>query len=982
MADPHRALGRFFDGELPDSEVDGFRAHLATCKRCQTELEELMQLDVLGTRHLQLQGLKVPKVVQLKPAPRPQWLKWGGVGLALAATVALVVSARLWRGPSEELWQPAGPDVRLAEARSSYPKAAQWHRQSVPLGPESGSERSLSEVSKVGDDPLAVASFLLARNDPGLVRQALEHLAQIRSPDESSDSERAMAYLVRGDPEAADFEEALRYAEMALRRNPKHGPALWNKALALRGLGLNLLAAKTFDQVAQLGEQGWATEAPTKAEQLRSQTAHVRETWNAAKDAAEALVKGGSTLPDEALNAPIARRLFYDAVRTRSSSADVVALLPLAEQMDQRSGGTFLQEYVRKIANRDFRVRGPEAAKFRRLAVDHETSLIQELSHSPEDDIALGALTWSPTAVLSQEELQALQTHVEKVGDPWFQALLAMKRAGREERSDLQAASKLLEDAIPKADALRLQYRSLQMRVSLITYRLRASDLNQARAEAVAAWKAAEVARDWGMQRQIIQLEAQLARLRKDYPVAKAYLGEAIERNREDHVPSEELFNRQQLAMLEVENLNMDAAREQMDAAIATGQAIDYIGAGVLADVTRKRASALDRQVMDKFRANLSQAPANERALGKEAIGRWTIEVNPAEGRKLLQDLIQEIGRPSDPDGHEARARAFASSALMMDAAKRNDFAAVLSLFSEEAGGVPFPATCAVALNLDAERGAVVVRGPTGQVEGAYDGDRKDPLPRTLAGFVPEWLVAKLKGCSQVKVVARPPLFGRLGALPDSIAWSYLLLDRSAAKVPTGAPQPGPHLVVQSPSQSKLATRLGLKPPPALITSLSPPPGVAVIEGTEATPERILPALETSADVDLIMHSMLDPHSGEAFLVAAEGVSGDTVTAEQIRELKLTKHPTVMLSACRAAHTAPVLYEARSIPAAFLLAGAHAVFAADEEVPADEGPRFFEAIRGRIHEGTPPAIALHEVRQAWLAEGKVTKWALGVLLFE
>src|SRR4051812_13481066 len=137
MADPHRALGRFFDGELPDSEVDGFRTHLATCKRCQAELEELMQLDVLGTRHLQLQALRSPKVVELRPAPRPQWARWGAVGLALAATVALVVSAPWQRGPSQELWQPAGSDVRLAEARSSYDKAEQWHRQQNLLGPES-----------------------------------------------------------------------------------------------------------------------------------------------------------------------------------------------------------------------------------------------------------------------------------------------------------------------------------------------------------------------------------------------------------------------------------------------------------------------------------------------------------------------------------------------------------------------------------------------------------------------------------------------------------------------------------------------------------------------------------------------------------------------------------------------------------------------------------------------------------------------------
>jgi len=979
MADPHRALGRFFDGELPESEVDGFRTHLATCKRCQAELEELMQLDVLGTRHLQLQALRSPKVVELRPAPRPQWARWGAVGLALAATVALVVSAPWSRGPSQELWQPAGSDVRLAEARSSYDKAAQWHRQQNLLGPESRPMRPLSELSKVGDDPLAVASFLLARNDPGLVRQALDQLGQVPSPDERSDSERAMAFLVRGNAETADFEEALRYSEKALRRNPKHGPALWNKALALQGLGLNLLAAKTVDQVAQLGEQGWATEARNRAERLRSEAAHLRETWNTARDAAQGLVKSGSTLPDVALNAPISRQLFFHAVRTRISSADVVALLPLAEQLDQRSGGTFLQDYVRKIAGRDFKVRGPEAAKYRRLVVDRETALIPELARSPEHDIALGAMTFLDPR-LNADELKALEAHVAWVGDPWFEILLSMKRAAEVEPRDLQAAIKLLEDARAKADSLRLQYRSMQVGTQLILFQLRASDLGAASAAAAAAWKSAEAARDWGMQVQIIQLLAQLARVRKDhdYPVAKAYLGEAIERSREEHQPEQELFNRQQLALLEMEALNADAAREQLDAAIATGGTLDAVGAGVLADVSRKRASPLDRQVIDKFRASLDQLSPVERALGMETVGRWTIEVSPEEGRKLLQGLVQQIGTPPDPDGDQARARSFAFSALMMDAAKRKDFAGFVQLVEQEAGG-PFPATCAVALNLDVERGAVVVRGASGALDGGYDGDRTVALPETLEGFVPERLLSGLRGCQEVKVVARPPLFGRLGALPDSMAWSYVLLGRP----PAGPLQQGPHLVVQTPTPSALTKRLQLVALHGFVPSQPPPPGVSVLEGADAVPSRILAGLATAVDADLVMHGWVNPHSGEAFLLAAEEPgAGDTITATQLRAAKLNGHPTVMLSACHGAHTPSVLYEARSLPAAFLQAGARAVLAAQVEVPEDEGPRFFEAVRARIHEGISPAVALRDVRQSSLSEGKVKNWVQSVLLFE
>jgi len=979
MADPHRALGRFFDGELPESEVDGFRTHLATCKRCQAELEELMQLDVLGTRHLQIQALKSPKVVQLKPAPRPPWLRWGStVGLAVAAT--LVATVALWpRGPSRDLWQPAGPEVRLAEARSSYPAASQYHRQQNVLGPDTRALRPLSDLSKVGDDPLAVASFLLARNDPGLVKQALDQLALVPAPDASSDSEHAMAYLIRGDAEAADFEQALRFAEKALKANPKHGPALWNKALALQGLGLSLLAAKTFDQVAQLGEPGWASEARNRAERLRAEAAHLREAWNAAREAALALEKSGSSLPDVALNAPISRQMFFHAVRTRTSSADVVTLLPVAEQLDQRSGGTFLQDYVRKIAGRDFKVRGPEAAKYRRLVVEGETGLIPELTRSPEHDIALGAMTFLDPR-LDADQLKALEAHVAWVGDPWFEVVLVMKRAQEMEPRDSQAAIKLLEDARAKADSLRLQYRSMQVGAQLIEFQLRASDLSAASAAAAATWKSAETTRDWGMQVQIIQLLGQLARLRKDhdYPVAKAYLGEAIERNREEHQPEQELFNRQQLALLEVEALNMDAAREQLDAAIATGGELDSVGAGVLADVSRKRASPLDRQVIDRYRATLDKASPGDRALGKETVGRWTIEVNPEEGRKLLQDLIQEIGAHFDPDGDLARARSFAFSALLMDAAKRKDFAGFVALVEQEAGAT-FPATCAVALNLDMERGAVMVRGASGALDGDYDGNRAVSLPETLDGFVPERLLSGLRGCQQVKVVARPPLFGRLGALPNSIAWSYEMLGRP----PAGPVQQGRHLVVQTPAESARVKRLQLGALHGFMSTHPAPSGVFALEGHEAVPSRILAELATAGDADLVMHGWVNPHSGEAFLLAAEEPGGgDTITATQIRATKLNGHPTVMLSACHGAHTPSMLYEARSLPAALLQAGARAVLAAHVDVPEDEGPRFFEAVRARIHEGTAPAVALRDVRQSWLSEGKVKNWVESVLIFE
>src|SRR5262249_38878806 len=163
-----------------------------------------------------------------------------------------------------------------------YGRASQHHPPGAMLGPESKlPPLRLQEMAKLGEDHLAVASALLVRGEPALVENALSELDPLSTPD--AFSERAMAYLVRSDPERLDPEEALRWTERALQLNPKHGPALWNKALALQDLGLNMLAAKTFDQVAELNEPGWSNEARDRARRLRDDVAGVRDEWHQAR---------------------------------------------------------------------------------------------------------------------------------------------------------------------------------------------------------------------------------------------------------------------------------------------------------------------------------------------------------------------------------------------------------------------------------------------------------------------------------------------------------------------------------------------------------------------------------------------------------------------------------------------------------------------------------------------------------------------------
>jgi cellulose synthase operon protein C len=970
MANPHQALGRFFDGELPDSEVDGFRQHLATCKECQAELDELMQLDALGLRHLQL--MKVPRVVQLKPVRRsPPWWTWMAAGVALAAAVVLVVN-RPGNQVPDSLWAPR-EGGRLADARSSYQRASQ-HR---PLERTLGDEHKLpplpmQQLAKLEGDHLAVASALLARAEISKVDDALRELESLDSAD--ADSERAMAYLIREDAVRLDHESALRWAERALQKKPDHAAALWNKALALEKLGLTMSAAKVFDQVIRLGEPGWSAEAKQRADALKDTADKAHARWRQAEEASKALVKGAVSVPPDSLQVPVVRPRFYDAVLSRRSKDEVLALLPLADQLDRQSGGTHLHEWVQRVSERPL-----AADQFRRLAVDKDESVIPELWKSREDDVAVSAMLHA-TKAFTAEELAGLEQRAGRLEDPWFRVAVLQKRAAHLESKDLQAARKELERAIELAEASGLTDKSLEARIDLIVLVGRASDLEGARSVAAKTWDLAVAADEWHVQRQVLELLAQLARFRREATIARAYFGEAVERSAEEQDKDHERSVREMLGMLEIEQLRFKVAREQVDGAIRTGSTLGINGASVIADVTRHFPSPGDEKAMEAFRGTVGKMPPGTAALATEILGRWKLKTNPEEGRKLLQSAITQAAATAGSDA--SRARTFAYSALIMDAAERKDFGRVLELFSEEAAGASFPATCAVALAINVERSAVVVRGPSGAFEGEYRGDRTESVPDKLDGLVSPRLAAMLGGCREVKVVARPPAFGRLGALPITIPWSYLLLNRGAARPPVAASGPGTHLVVQSVAVPSRFLRQGLKVPQPLVTKHPYPTDLTVLEGARATPNQILAELRTASVVDFVTHSVINPMSGEASLVTAEGPEGDTLTATQLRGAQLQNRPFVTLSACHAARSAPVLYEARSLPAAFLLAGASAVFAVDDEVPEKGRPELFNAVRARILQGVPPAVALRDVRQEALAKGKVSSWIERVLLFE
>jgi tetratricopeptide (TPR) repeat protein len=116
----------------------------------------------------------------------------------------------------------------------------------------------------VGDLHGLATTFLLR----GERDQAADYLGKLSTtPD--VDSDRAVVALSKG-----ALEEALILLEGVLEKTPNHPPALWNRGLVLRELGLELLAAESFGKVAALNEPGWSDEARERKTQLERQGLH------------------------------------------------------------------------------------------------------------------------------------------------------------------------------------------------------------------------------------------------------------------------------------------------------------------------------------------------------------------------------------------------------------------------------------------------------------------------------------------------------------------------------------------------------------------------------------------------------------------------------------------------------------------------------------------------------------------------------------
>jgi hypothetical protein len=986
------------DGELSPEAAERVRSALACSERALAELDECLQMAALAhtlrqeataaarTSPDRADELSRARIIPLVPRPglsRPRTVIALVASLSLAAAAAVLVLSVMRDAGGPDLrgvdpgaaFASALAPTRPIEARLAW-AAADRHRpyDTARAGggehpAETISFELLARIEKLGDPRAMTAARVLE----GSTARAAQALAAVpapghRSPD--ADSDRAAIALVQGKPE-----DALLAAAAALESAPHHVQATWNRAVALERLGMPLSAADTFAAVAARGEPGWSQEASERAAGLRAQFERRQAAWKAANEAGAVLVAGG--LVDDATVAAypgLMRLYFYDAVRAAASGERVRALRPLAAALDARFGGPYLVSYVDRIARADFRVRGPLAARYAVLARRGLTdqaeveALLRALRAAGEKDILLGALLHAADWRPNKTQLAEYLALARDTGDPWFSLEADANRAWIALLvHDPLFAQTVLESAAARCEGkTAIDYQCLDI-FRLLTHAYQ--DLARPDAARRTLDRARQLARATGnvvREAELLWYTQWIAALRDDtssslMALSSAYLDE-WSRQSADCVDTRHAREWKAVALINQNRL--DAARREIagdtsacNAPFTSGRA--FVLAQLLARGGGEAQVRALRHDIAALRASGDPSPG-ERMFLDHIEGRLLVERTPGEGQALLRRAISAAAALPE-DVYAIKARSYSFSVLAEDAATRGASEEALDLLAEDRG-LPAPTRCA--LGAAGEVSSVfVARTADGKVAGARIALR----PGEPAGSrpVPDDILAALAGCQSVDVFARKPYYGRPDLLPRDMVWQF----RTGAPAREPPPGPGRQIVIAN-----------IDPPPGLdlapLRPLADAPGAILIEGSAATPERVMAAAVDASFLEIHAHGLLGgEESDTSLLVLAPDAQGRyALGGADIRRARLRGAPVVVLAACHASAIGGAFHSPWSLADAFARAGARAVIASPDPIQDAGASAFFTALRARIAAGQPPAAALRAERlarndpsdQAWI----------------
>ncbi|HEY0250909.1 MAG TPA: zf-HC2 domain-containing protein, partial [Kofleriaceae bacterium] len=846
MADLHPELEQthaLADGELEGDALERAQDHLATCERCQAELSDLMQMAALP-----------------KPAANVISLAWyrrrsvqvaGVIAVAAAAATLLY----LGRGVTATHDPVSVPKLALAEkrpieARLSWQGASDYRVYSVQRGSTIAKEPislgAMADLEKAGDNHGVAALAILG----GDYEQSKKYIALAgETPDVLAD--RAALELQTGQPA-----KALAFADSALQKAPDATVATWNRALALRDLGLRHDAAEAFRIVAKRAEPGWAAEAAQRADALEKEFVDELELMKRVFGGAKqlALTQAGVAIDDAKRLPGVARVELYDALRSAPTAEAIAKLRPLAEAIDGATNDTST------VAALDRAKPDPIAAKaYLTLITEDKPDFKKVLgvlrAQKANDALVVAMLKASPTSLVSDADLPDLAKIAAASADVWIR-LIGLEQAG---------ANALGRDDLPKAEAVLLQGRELCkanaptfrcMKVSLLLGKLYLEwqRLPEARDALADAWTRARALAQWE-QHDILETMTNLAVVADTgggLPLVRAYTTELAARAEieqaqgfRDNACDVAAWGHERVAVALWDGMRTDEAIAQLSLAKPCATSYRDIAAQLQPLFIHSEMIHLesDPAALDELRKQIAKLraqklPAKELAFLDHIEGRALINTDAKAGAAALVKSIEEAKRaPRGIDSTHARGMSYA--VLALTDAKRGDAVGALAVLADELG-VTARNTCTLGIVLDDRDVALIARGQDEKTEIALLSRSSPEIDAST--IVPAKIISMLKLCADVDVLARPPFHGQSRLLPQELAWRYV----SARSRPIG-PSSGASVVV---ANVQPPASLGL---PALTSWQQ---GMPTLSGAAATPSRVLAAVATASDVVIDAHGI------------------------------------------------------------------------------------------------------------------------------
>lgn len=977
----HGAVGEYLDGDLDGAAEEAFLDHLAACAMCQRVLHEEIQLrdreEILREMTVGSSERRVPlasrEVIELPNEVRPpRWrVTWGAGGTLATAAVAVLVLFSLLppdpvADPVKALAVALKPN-RAVEIRLSHPAAAK-HRPydtmrssgppSEPIAPA-----VIAQLDAAHDCRGVATAYVLTG-----AWHVAEETYRACPAGLDIDADRAGLAVLLG-----QTEDALELTERVLEVAPDHAVALWNRALALRALGLGLAATTAFERVAALEKShdpAWAQEASTRAADARAELDRMRVDYLEVERLGKAMALGGPAL-DTALARRVparARIWLHNALRTATTAAQIDRLAPLAAALEGLQGEG-LSRYVEQARAQLSPARTAASAGYRQFVIDDFGAVddrvwerwLAAATRAGLDDLILG----TRLAFRRLDGVPSADQLADATRDPWFELAIEILRAqealvgGRVEDGAARLAA--IEAQCPSGAT---SFRCLQLAVALAELELKRDRLSEIMRHAATALALSRRLGEWPQRAQALTWFGNAARLAGNFASARGYLEEAVHARVLSDKPCDARELTFSIAAMLYQRHRLAQAHTLAAAAPACDQPPKPVELTALTQLLRSGHVVIDRAPL---LAEIARARAANELPGDRLLLDFLVEWLALD---MDRDRLAQIATAAQllEGAPRVKLTTFIDGALFAHAARRGAWSDALAVVARARSVLP-PARCALAFGADDFRFAVIAVGRDGAITGRYEPDRM----RSEEWLAPESMRRAVDGCDEVVVLALPAWLGIGPVLDASTPWSYVL----------GPPLPSAdgnkrHVAITEPvppASTKLAPLMPRVWPP-------PPTGPdEIISGQLATPERVLSAISDATLVEIHSHALtMDPLDAPV-LALSPGASGWTLDAAMVATATLTSAPIVVLADCSGGVAARFEHRTWGLPLAFRTAGARAVIAALSAIPDRDAAELFGAVVAELKRDVSPASAVAKLRAEKLHRDP-TSWVRHVVVFQ